>query len=127
MNLKIWIKVKFRKYFYKKIDGDSLKGYRNLLKLIYHKNAEYPIMDDSISVVRYFVSVPKLKMDLIINSLGAEIINSNKIWPLNYNTKIYEKAIEHIKAQRKKQIDEKELSIKGKKTYIINELYLKIK
>ena len=76
LKLKIW----FRNKFYKKLSKEDLLGYRNLLKIIYHKQAEHPVLDINKDIKRYFIEIPKLKITLIIDDNFAEIINSNKIY-----------------------------------------------
>jgi hypothetical protein len=124
---------KIKMYFINKyglsLDRKDLIGYRNLLKIIYHKHAEHPILDinKDNSIKRYFIDVPSLKMTLIIDDSFAEIINSNKIWPLNLNKYVYERAIQRIHDLKSKQIQEKEDQIKSKKQSIIEGLYSQIK
>jgi len=125
LKFKIW----FRNKFYKKLSKQDLIGYRNLLKIIYHKHAEHPVLDinKDNSIKRYFIDVPSLKMTLIIDDSFAEIINSNKIWPLQLNRYVYERAIQRIYELKSKQIQKKEDQIKSKKQSIIEGLYSQIK
>lgn len=127
--IRVKIKVWFRNKFWKKLDKETLRGYRSLLKLIHHKTAEAPITDINPdgSVQRYFVIVPSLSMTLIINSDFAEIVNSDRIWPLNLNKKVYERIVGRLGKLKKQQITQIETSIKTKKQYILNDLYNKIK
>ena len=123
------IKIWFKNKFYKKLSKQDLLGYRNILKLVYNKKAEHPILDINKdgSVKRYFIEVPNLKMTLIIDDSFAEVINSNKIWPLNLNKYVYERAIKRIYELKCKQIQEKENQIKTKKQTILEDLYNQIK
>lgn len=123
LKIKIW----FRKTFYKQLSKEDLLGYRNLLKLIYHKKAEHPILDINKNIKRYFIEVPKLKITLIIDDSFAEIINSHRIWPLNLHNKVYERAMKRIYELKCKQILEKEQLIKSKKQTILEDLYTQIK
>jgi hypothetical protein len=123
LKLKIWVRNKF----YKKLSKQDLLGYRNLLKIIYHKQAEHPILDINKDIKRYFIEIPKLKITLIIDDNFAEIINSNKIWYLNLDKKIYERTLQHIHILKSKQIYEKEQLIKSKKQLILKDLYKQIK
>lgn len=123
--LKIW----FKRKFFKKLTKEDLLGYRNILKIVYHKKAEHPVLDinkDS-TVKRYFIEVPSLKMTLIIEDTFAEIINSTRIWPLNLNKNVYERAVKRIYELKCKQIQEKETLIKLKKQTILEDLYTQIK
>lgn len=117
------IKNYFKSKCKQKITSNDLKGYKSLLKIIYHPNSESPVIDLKRNSVRYFISNPKIKIDLIIDETKAEIINSHRIWPLELNEEVYKRIIKKIKDIKKKQIEEKELSIKNKKQTIFDELY----
>ncbi len=121
------IKVWFRNKFVKKLSKQDIRGYRNLLKLIYHKSAEHPILDINKDIKRYFIEVHKLQITLIIDNDFAEIIDPDKIWPLNLDNKIYERAMKRIYELKCKQIAAKELSIKNKKQNILEDLFNQIK
>ena len=123
------IKMYFINKFGLKLNKQDLIGYRNLLKIIHHKHAEHPVLDinKDNSIKRYFIDIPSLKMTLIIDDSFAEIINSNKIWPLQLNNYVYERAIQRIHELKSKQIKEKENQIKSKKQSIIEGLYSQIK
>jgi len=123
--LKNW----FKRKFYKKLNKEDILGYRNILKLVYHKKAEHPILDinKDNTIRRYFIDIPTLKMTLIIDDSFAEIINSTRIWPLNLNKYVYERAVKRIYELKCKQIQEKEQSIKLKKQTILEDLYTQIK
>lgn len=123
LKIKIW----FRKTFYSQLSKQDLLGYRNLLKIVYHKNSEHPILDINKNIKRYFIEVPKLKITLIIDDSFAEIINSHRIWPLNLDKKVYERAVKRVYELKCKQIQEKEQSIKSKKQSILKDLYTQIK
>ena len=117
--LKIW----FKRKFYKKLTKGDIQGYRNILKLVYHKKAEHPTLDinkDS-TVKRYFIEVPTLKITLIIDDSFAEVINSTRIWPLDLDKKVYERATKRIYELKCKQIQEKETLIKLKKQTILED------
>jgi hypothetical protein len=123
LKFKIW----FKKTFYKKLSKQDLLGYRNILKILYHKNALHPVLDINKNIKRYFIEIPQLKITLILDDTQAEVINSNKIWPLNLDEEVYKRAMERIYELKCKQILEKEQQIKSKKQIIIKDLYNKIK
>jgi hypothetical protein len=125
LKLKIW----FKNRFYKKLSKQDLLGYRNLLKIIYHKNAEHPTLDinKDNSVKRYFIDIKSLKMTLIIDDNFAEIVNSSRIWPLNLDNEVYKRATKRIYELKCKQIQEREQLIKNKKQTILEDLYSQIK
>lgn len=121
------IKMYFINKFGLKLNKQDLLGYRNILKILYHKNALHPVLDINKNIKRYFIEIPQLKITLILDDTQAEVINSNKIWPLNLDEEVYKRAMERIYELKCKQILEKEQQIKSKKQIIIKDLYNKIK
>jgi hypothetical protein len=117
----------FGRIFYKKLTKEDLLGYKSILKLINHKDASDPILDITKQHVKYYILVPKIKMDLIIDSEHAEIINSEHVWPIKVNRRVYERAINIIKKKKEDQINRLEHNIKGRKLFIMQSLYQKIK
>lgn len=121
----IKIKRKLSKRFRFKLSSEDLRGYRNILKLLYHRNAETPLKDPM--TTKYFIQVPSLHLDLIIDTNGAEIINTKQIYPLNLDIRVTERAVERIKEEVSKQRANLEENIRGKKDNILNRLYSQIK
>jgi hypothetical protein len=103
---------------------EDLRGYRNILKLLYHPKAETPLKDPE--TPKYYIQVPKLHLDLIIDLEKAEIVNTKQIYPLNLQDVVLERAIKRIKEEVSKQRSELEVKIRGKKQNILNNLYSKI-
>jgi hypothetical protein len=124
-----YIKNLIRNKFYPKLSKYDLLGYRNILKLVYHKKAEHPLLDINMNSEdkRFFIDVPSLKITLIINDKKAEIINSYKIWPLDLNEKVYKRAVKRIYELKCIQMEQKEKNIKIKKQNILEDLYQQIK
>jgi len=116
----------FRKTFYKKLSREDILAYRNILKLVYHKNASEPILDVTKKQTRYFIRNPKIGFDLIIDHTMAEIVNDN-ICPIRVNENVYERAIDVIKKKKCLQIEKMESEIKGRKSDIMLGVYKKIK
>ena len=117
--------IKIAKKFRNQLTQEDLRGYRNILKLLYHPKAETPLKDPD--TPKYFIQVPCLHLDLIIDVEKAEIVNSKQIYPLNLNTKVTERAVQRIKEEVSKQRADLEDTIRGKKQNILNTLYNRIK
>ena len=118
-------RIKIAKKFRNQLTQEDLRGYRNILKLLYHPKAETPLKDPD--TPKYFIQVPCLHLDLIIDVEKAEIVNSKQIYPLNLNTKVTERAVQRIKEEVSKQRADLEDTIRGKKQNILNTLYNRIK
>lgn len=118
-------KNKISKKFRTKLTQEDLRGYRNILKLLYHPKAETPLKDPDVS--KYYIQVPCLHLDLIIDTEKAEIVNTKQIYPLNLNTKVTERAVQRIKEEVSRQRAELEDKIRGKKQNILGNLYTRIK
>ena len=118
-------RIKIAKKFRHKLTQDDLRGYRNILKLLYHPKAETPLKDPD--VAKFYIQVPCLHLDLIIDTEKAEIVNSKQIYPLNLDTKVTERAVKRIREEVSKQRADLENTIRGKKQNILNNLYIKIK
>jgi hypothetical protein len=119
------IRIKISKKFRTKLIKEDLRGYRNILKLLYHPKAETPLKDPD--TPKYFIQVPKLHLDLIIDPEKAEIVNTRQIYPLNLDSKVLERAVKRIKEEVSKQRAEHEEKIRGKKQSILNNIYNQIK
>lgn len=118
-------RIKIAKKFRHKLTQDDLRGYRNILKLLYHPKAETPLKDPD--VAKFYIQVPCLHLDLIIDVERAEIVNTQQIYPLNLDTKVTERAVKRIREEVSKQRADLENTIRGKKQNILNNLYIKIK
>ena len=118
-------RIKIAKKFRHDLTKEDLRGYRNILKLLYHPKAETPLKDPD--VAKYFIQVPCLHLDLIIDTEKAEIVNTKQIYPLNLNSKVVERAILRIKEEVSKQRADLEEEIRGKKQNILNNIFDKIK
>jgi len=125
MSLKIKVKILFRKQFGEQLPKSDLLCYRNILKLLYHRDADTPLKDPDNP--KYFIQVPSLHLDLIIDDNHAELINSRQIYPLELNKKVFERAIRVIKNEVTKQRMELEQNIKGKKQTILENVFKTIK
>jgi hypothetical protein len=118
-------KIKFAKKFRQELSSEDLRGYRNILKLLYHPKAETPLKDPD--VAKFYIQVPSLHLDLIIDAEKAEIVNTKQIYPLNLNVKVTERAVKRIREEVSKQRADLEEVIRGKKDTILNKLYNQIK
>ena len=118
-------KIKIAKKFRQQLTLEDLRGYRNILKLLYHPKAETPLKDPD--VAKFYIQVPCLHLDLIIDTEKAEIVNTKQIYPLNLNTKVTERAVQRIKEEVSKQRADLEDTIRGKKQNILDNLYVKVK
>ena len=118
-------KIKIAKKFRQQLTLEDLRGYRNILKLLYHPKAETPLKDPD--VAKFYIQVPCLHLDLIIDTEKAEIVNTKQIYPLNLNTKVTERAVKKIREEVSKQRADLEDKIRGKKQNILDNLYIKIK
>ena len=118
-------KIKFAKKFRQELSSEDLRGYRNILKLLYHPKAETPLKDPDVS--KFYIQVPSLHLDLIIDAEKAEIVNTKQIYPLNLNVKVTERAVKRIREEVSKQRADLEEVIRGKKDTILNKLYNQIK
>ena len=118
-------RIKIAKKFRSKLTQEDLRGYRNILKLLYHPKAETPLKHPDLA--KYYIEVPCLHLDLIIDSEKAEIVNTKQIYPLNLDKKVLERALE---VTREKVIEHREMHeqrIKHKKQNILQNLYIRIK
>lgn len=118
-------RIKFAKKFRQELTSEDLRGYRNILKLLYHPGAETPLKDPD--VAKFYIQVPSLHLDLIIDTQKAEIVNTKQIYPLNLNPKVTERAVERIIQEVSKQRADLEEVIRGKKETILTKLYSQIK
>ena len=118
-------RIKIAKKFRNQLTQEDLRGYRNILKLLYHPKAETPLKDPE--VAKYFIQVPCLHLDLIIDTEKAEIVNTKQIYPLNLDKKVTERAVQRIKEEVSKQRADLEDTIRGKKQNILDNLYVKVK
>jgi hypothetical protein len=118
-------KIKIAKKFRQQLTLEDLRGYRNILKLLYHPKAETPLKDPD--VAKFYIQVPCLHLDLIIDTEKAEIVNTKQIYPLNLDKKVTERAVQRIKEEVSKQRADLEDKIRGKKQNILDNLYIKIK
>jgi hypothetical protein len=118
-------RIKFAKKFRQELTPEDLRGYRNILKLLYHPKAETPLKDPD--VAKFYIQVPSLHLDLIIDSTRAEIVNTKQIYPLNLNEKVTERAVQRIREEVSKQRADLEEIIRGKKDTILTKLYTQIK
>ena len=116
----------FRKYFFPSLDKEELLKYRNILKLLYHKKAETPLMDN-VKKGKYFIQVPSIKLDLIIEKGNCELINSDKIYPLELGDDVYNRVIIKINEEITKQRIDLEKRIKYKKQTILSNIFNTIK
>jgi hypothetical protein len=118
-------RIKIAKKFRQQLTPEDLRGYRNILKLLYHPKAETPLKDPD--VTKFYIQVPCLHLDLIIDTEKAEIVNTKQIYPLNLNTKVTERAVKKIREEVSKQRADLEDKIRGKKDTILSKLYTQIK
>jgi hypothetical protein len=118
-------RIKIAKKFRHQLTQEDLRGYRNILKLLYHPKAETPLKDPD--VTKFYIQVPCLHLDLIIDTEKAEIVNTKQIYPLNLNTKVTERAVKKIREEVSKQRADLEDKIRGKKDTILSKLYTQIK
>ena len=118
-------RIKVAKKFRQELTTEDLRGYRNILKLLYHPKAETPLKDPDVS--KFYIQVPSLHLDLIIDSTKAEIVNTKQIYPLNLNEKVTERAVKRIREEVSKQRADLEEIIRGKKDTILTKLYSQIK
>ena len=118
-------RIKIAKKFRRELTPEDLRGYRNILKLLYHPKAETPLKDPD--VAKFYIQVPSLHLDLIIDSTRAEIVNTKQIYPLNLNEKVTERAVQRIREEVSKQRADLEEIIRGKKDTILTKLYSQIK
>ena len=119
------VRTKIKNKFFEKLTPEDIRGYRNILKLLYHAKAEKPQKD--IDSAKYYIQVPSLHLDLIIDSKKAEIVNTKQIYPLNLNEKVTERAVELICQEISKNTADLEEIIRGKKDTILTKLYSQIK
>jgi hypothetical protein len=117
-------KIRIAKKFRYKLTQEDLRGYRNILKLLYHPKANTPLKDPE--TPKYYIQVPSLHLDLIIDTEKAEIVNTKQIYPLNLDKKVIERAVERIKQEVSKQRADLEETIRGKKQNILDTLYSRI-
>ena len=118
-------RIKIAKKFRQELSLEDLRGYRNILKLLYHPKAETPLKDPD--VAKFYIQVPHLHLDLIIDASKAEIVNTKQVYPLNLDKKVTERAIERIIEEVSKQRADLEEVIRGKKETILTKLYSQIK
>ena len=118
-------RIKVAKKFRQELTPEDLRGYRNILKLLYHPKAETPLKDPD--VAKFYIQVPSLHLDLIIDTCKAEIVNTKQIYPLNLNPKVTERAVKRIIQEVAKQRADLEEVIRGKKETILTKLYSEIK
>lgn len=118
-------RIKIAKKFRHNLTKEDLRGYRNILKLLYHPKAETPLKDPD--VAKFYIQVPCLHLDLIIDTEKAEVVNTKQIYPLNLDTKVTERAVKRIREEVSRQRGDLEDKIRGKKDTILDKLYNQIK
>jgi hypothetical protein len=118
-------RIKIAKKFRHDLTKEDLRGYRNILKLLYHPKAETPLKDPD--VAKFYIQVPCLHLDLIIDTEKAEIVNTKQIYPLNLDNKVTERAVKRIREEVSRQRGDLEDKIRGKKDTILDKLYNQIK
>lgn len=118
-------RIKIAKKFRHDLTKEDLRGYRNILKLLYHPKAETPLKDPD--VAKFYIQVPCLHLDLIIDTEKAEVVNTKQIYPLNLDTKVTERAVKRIREEVSRQRGDLEDKIRGKKDTILDKLYNQIK
>lgn len=118
-------RIKIAKKFRHNLSQEDLRGYRNILKLLYHPKAETPLKDPD--VAKFYIQVPCLHLDLIIDTEKAEVVNTKQIYPLNLDTKVTERAVKRIREEVSRQRGDLEDKIRGKKDTILDKLYNQIK
>lgn len=119
------LKMIYRKRFGLVLSKEDLHGYHAILRLLYHKQAAIPLKDPLST--KYYISVPKLHLDLIIDDTKAEIVNSKQIYLLELNKIVLERAVKRIQEEVSRNRYALELSIRGKKQTIFENVYQKIK
>lgn len=118
-------RIKIAKKFRHNLTKEDLRGYRNILKLLYHPKAETPLKDPD--VAKFYIQVPCLHLDLIIDTEKAEVVNTKQIYPLNLDNKVTERAVKRIREEVSRQRGDLEDKIRGKKDTILDKLYNQIK
>lgn len=118
-------RIKIAKKFRHDLTKEDLRGYRNILKLLYHPKAETPLKDPD--VAKFYIQVPCLHLDLIIDTEKAEVVNTKQIYPLNLDNKVTERAVKRIREEVSRQRGDLEDKIRGKKDTILDKLYNQIK
>lgn len=97
----------------KGLTKSDIKGYRTILRMLYHPHASTPLKDPD--TPKYFIRVPRQDLDLIIDYDKAEIVNTNRIYEINIDKKALERAVENIKKEVTKQRNQLEKEIRGRK------------
>lgn len=119
------VRILYRKRFGTKLSKEDLRGYHAILKLLYHKKSNKPLLDTVKG--KFFIRSPRLHLDLIISKERAEIVNSKQIYPLELNKLVLERAVKKIKEVMHNDIESLETSIRGRKQTIFDNVYKKIK
>jgi hypothetical protein len=123
--IKTRIKI-FKNKFTKKLSKEDLLKYRNILKLLYHKKAHTPLIDNK-EKGRYFIQVHPINMYLIIDSNKCELINSERIYNLELPEEVYDRAVKQISEEITRQRIKLEAKLKYKKQNILEMLFENIK
>lgn len=126
MSIQIKVKVFIRKRFFKQLDKTELVKYRNVLKLLYHKSAEIPLVDTN-KKGKFIINILSLDLHLIMEKSKSELINSISIYPLDLCDEVYERSIKRILEEKTRRQIKMELDFKSKKQTILSKAFNKIK
>lgn len=117
---------KFRNKYFKKLPKEQLLIYRNILKLLYHVKAETPLIDPN-KKGKYFIQVPSINLYLIIEKGKCELINTERIYPLDLDDDVYDRTVFRIVEEISKNRINLELKLKDKKQTILEKIFKTIK
>lgn len=123
------IELKFKSFYNSKIarklNKSDIKGYRTILRMLYHPHASTPLKDPDHP--KYFIRVPRQDLDLIIDYDKAEIVNTNRIYELNVDKRVLERAISRIKKEVTEQRVQLEADIRGRKENTLDIIARKVR
>lgn len=109
----LMLKITINKRFGKKLKEADIKGYRTILRMLYHPSANTPLKDPD--TLKYYISVPRQDLDLIIDMDKAEITNTSRIYEINVDKIILSRALIKIENEVRRQRNQLERDIRARK------------
>lgn len=125
MNITRLFKMFYNSKIAKRLTKSDIKGYRTILRMLYHPHASTPLKDPEHP--KYYISVPRQDLDLIIDYDKAEIVNTNRIYELNVDKRVLERAIDRIKKEVSEQRIQLESNIRGRKENTLDIIARKVR
>lgn len=119
------IKNYLKRRLFTPLQKDEVIVFRNILKLLYHRYADIPMV--STVKGRYIIQVPSINVSAIIDSSFCEIVNSNKNSYIKLPDEVYSRLILLINKKISDYKNGVENNINKRKNIIISNIFNEIK